>query len=348
MKNPIKKRKRQIAFNIEKKFIAKRKNLFFHTFMVIAFGIGCFVNLHGNNVFAEEFIFDDVKTGHKHFVAIQYLKNLQLIIGYKDNTFRPEQEINRAEAVNLIKRVFPQSIVINKDIPSFADVKSEDWFYDSVVEAWQNGLIKGYFDKLFHPEKTINIAESLKITLLRENQGLPEKVTVRPYEDVPIDIWFAPYAQVSKERTLFLESRNKKFLYPDAAMDRGFFAELLYRIIKSSQGSRFARATWYSDSLANNSTASGEPYDPKKYTAAHKTLPFGTRLLVTNMANGKNVEVKINDRGPYASGIDLDLSRSAFESIASASTGIITVEFRKIPETPAEILIPPKISEYGF
>ena len=71
-------------------------------------------------------------------------------------------------------------------------------------------------------------------------------------------------------------------------------------------------------------TASGEPFDPEALTAAHKTLPFNTRVRVTNPANGKSVIVRINDRGPYVDGRCLDLSRAAFRAIANLSQGILS------------------------
>lgn len=74
-------------------------------------------------------------------------------------------------------------------------------------------------------------------------------------------------------------------------------------------------------------TANGEQFDPEALTAAHKTLPFDTRVRVTNPSNGKSVVVRINDRGPYISGRCIDLSRAAFRSIASLGLGHITVEY---------------------
>jgi rare lipoprotein A len=71
-------------------------------------------------------------------------------------------------------------------------------------------------------------------------------------------------------------------------------------------------------------TASGEPFNPNALTAAHKTLPFNTRVRVTNPANGKSVVVRINDRGPYVGSRCLDLSRAAFAAIAPLGQGVIS------------------------
>ncbi|MFG2056448.1 septal ring lytic transglycosylase RlpA family protein [Micromonospora sp. NPDC048930] len=74
-------------------------------------------------------------------------------------------------------------------------------------------------------------------------------------------------------------------------------------------------------------TANGETFNPDALTAAHKTLPFNTRVRVTNPANGKSVIVRINDRGPYVDGRCLDLSRAAFAAIASTDLGEIDVRY---------------------
>jgi rare lipoprotein A len=74
-------------------------------------------------------------------------------------------------------------------------------------------------------------------------------------------------------------------------------------------------------------TANGERFNPDGITAAHRTLPFNTRVRVTNRANGKAVVVRINDRGPFAGGRCLDLSRGAFAAISSLSAGVLTVDY---------------------
>jgi len=70
-------------------------------------------------------------------------------------------------------------------------------------------------------------------------------------------------------------------------------------------------ASYYADSLDGNKTASGAPYDKDAMTAAHRTLPFGTKVKVTYLKTGKSVEVVINDRGPHVKGRIIDLSRAA-------------------------------------
>lgn len=75
-------------------------------------------------------------------------------------------------------------------------------------------------------------------------------------------------------------------------------------------------ASYYSDKLNGRKTASGQVFDNAKYTAAHKTLKFGTKVKVTNTVNNKSVIVTINDRGPFTKGREIDLTKKAFMEIA--------------------------------
>ena len=88
--------------------------------------------------------------------------------------------------------------------------------------------------------------------------------------------------------------------------------------------------SWYGGKFHGRKTASGEKYDKHELTAAHKSLPFGTKVKVTNIRNGKSVVVEINDRGPYAKSRVLDLSQAAFSEIGHTNTGVMQVEYEII------------------
>jgi len=84
-------------------------------------------------------------------------------------------------------------------------------------------------------------------------------------------------------------------------------------------------ASWYGHPYHGRAAANGEIYDMEKLTAAHRTLPFGTWVRVTNLTNDKSVEVRIIDRGPFAGGRIIDLSHAAAEAIEMAGPGIARV-----------------------
>lgn len=92
------------------------------------------------------------------------------------------------------------------------------------------------------------------------------------------------------------------------------------------------KASFYGDGDGTDGgpTASGERFNASAMTAAHKSLPLGTRIRVTNPANGKSVVVRINDRGPYIGGRCLDLSAGAFGAIGNKGSGTMTVSFQKV------------------
>jgi rare lipoprotein A len=92
---------------------------------------------------------------------------------------------------------------------------------------------------------------------------------------------------------------------------------------------RKAHASYYAEKFNGRRTASGKKYDSSKLTAAHKKLPFGTKVRVTNESNGKSVIVEITDRGPFVRGREIDLSRKAFMSIVgnkNSGMAIVTIE----------------------
>ena len=89
-------------------------------------------------------------------------------------------------------------------------------------------------------------------------------------------------------------------------------------------------ASFYGADLAGSATANGETFDPSAMTAAHKTLPFGTMVRVTNPANGASVTVRINDRGPFVPGRCLDLSTAAFDQIIGTGAGIGQVQWQVV------------------
>lgn len=93
-------------------------------------------------------------------------------------------------------------------------------------------------------------------------------------------------------------------------------------------------ASYYHPNLAGRKTANGEIYDPRKLTAAHKTLPFGTIVEVRSKKTGRSVVVRINDRGPFSKKRIIDLSNAAAEQMNMIRAGIIDVELRILSWPP--------------
>jgi rare lipoprotein A len=98
-------------------------------------------------------------------------------------------------------------------------------------------------------------------------------------------------------------------------------------------GLAHGKASWYGGRFHGRRTASGERFDKRALTAAHRTLPFGTRVRVTNLATGKSVVVRINDRGPFGQGRILDVSEAAARRLGMIRAGVVvvTVEVLRAP-----------------
>ncbi|WP_026126569.1 septal ring lytic transglycosylase RlpA family protein [Nocardiopsis xinjiangensis] len=88
------------------------------------------------------------------------------------------------------------------------------------------------------------------------------------------------------------------------------------------------QASFYGDGFHGSTTANGETFDTHAMTAAHKTLPFDTKVEVTNPTNGRSATVRINDRGPYIDGRCLDLSTAAFDQVIGTGAGVGTVQWQ--------------------
>src|SRR2546428_5489239 len=94
-------------------------------------------------------------------------------------------------------------------------------------------------------------------------------------------------------------------------------------------------ASWYGNPFHGRRTASGEVYDMGEMTAAHRTLPFNTWLIVENLDNRRTVEVRVNDRGPFAGSRILDLSYGAARLLGATGPGVIPIRLRVIGGSPA-------------
>ncbi len=128
-------------------------------------------------------------------------------------------------------------------------------------------------------------------------------------------IWISynhpPVVEQAKELSQQLIIRVKKFLNSDG---------------QKAVSEQTGIASWYGNPFHGRQTANGEIYDMNKLTAAHKKLPFNTKVRVTNLTNGKSVIVRINDRGPFVKGRIIDLSRKAARRIDMIGPGTAKVQ----------------------
>lgn len=284
--------------------------------------------------------FSDVDMEDMHYVAITYLEEQGIISGYEDGTFQAHEKVNRAEALKMLTLAgdfFTEDDLSKIDSGNFelenapfTDTPIEAWYIPYLAAAKEKGIIEGYEDGSFMPDQNINLVEALKIYLSSFDNIIFPNLSDYLFVDTPENAWFTPYTAYSAMRGM-LEINLENKIFPDQEVTRGYLAEIIYRKKKSGEGFDFGKATFYGANVQGSNTASGQTFDMNLLTAAHKTLPFNTIVRVTNLANGKTVDVKITDRGPYGPGRALDLSSGAFKQISDLWRGIINVQYEILP-----------------
>ncbi len=169
--------------------------------------------------------FSDVNSNHLNSLAITYLKQHNIVAGYLDGTFRPDQTINRAEMVKMIvagKQVNPDPMVYKNCFP---DVR-EEWYAVYICYAKEKGWIGGYPDGNFRPADLVNRAESLKIIMNAYGLLTAFGTGSSKYADVPTESWFASFVSAAEQLQL-LEERGE--FNPGRSITRANAAENIYR-----------------------------------------------------------------------------------------------------------------------
>lgn len=171
--------------------------------------------------------FSDVSDTHPNFQAIEFLKQFKVVNGYSDGTFRPDNKVNRSEALKMILLAGGVEIK-SADESTFKDVSKGVWFYDFVQTAVNKQIVSGYKDGSFKPDKPVNLAEALKMTFMSYNISKLPSNFENPYADVSKDAWFAAYASFTASKNI-TQPQDDGFLHPEKEITRAELAEILYR-----------------------------------------------------------------------------------------------------------------------
>ena len=143
-----------------------------------------------------------------------------------------------------------------------------------------------------------------------------------PAGDIPAPLRSDAAADEIKDAVPRAEPRSKYGNPPSYSV----YGKTYYVLASAENFRERGRASWYGRKFHGRRTSSGEPYDMYAMTAAHRTLPFGTRLRVTNPRTGASVVVRINDRGPFHGSRIIDVSRAAAEELGLVGRGHGLVE----------------------
>jgi len=172
--------------------------------------------------------FSDVPTTHQNAVAIKYLKANDIIGGYPDGTFKPENPVNRAELMKILVEGKIGKPDENQYKNCFPDVATQ-WFAPYVCYAKTAGWVQGYPDGKFKPEQTVNKVEALKMLINSQGIVTIETITSKPFSDVNTTDWFAKYVAKAKSMNI-LEETGSTF-GPSGGIKRAGISENLYRIL---------------------------------------------------------------------------------------------------------------------
>ena len=301
--------------------------------------------IFANTVSAVPDLYSDVPANHSYAPAIAYMTEQNFVQGYADGSFLPLQEINRVEALKMILNAAGISVNEPTDTPDitsaetslpFPDLGENAWYLPYVEKAFEMGVINGNSDGTFKPEATVNRAEALKMLILAMNlrSSLP---------NVADDYWYSAYIAYGTENALILPDMEGSYT-PEAPLTRGELSDIIFRQTSTSftGETEYGVASFYGKSFNGANTASGTALDTDGFMAAHKTLPFGTVVRITNLDTNLFVDVTIVDRGPYVEGRIIDLTPAAFEAIGSLGLGVLTVRLEVLNSLEIPVEVPAK------
>jgi len=269
-------------------------------------------------------IYSDVETHHIYAPAITHFTDTGLVSGYDNGSFGVDNEINRVEALKIIMEYWNVEAPSEEIELSFTDTEAGAWYEESLKKALSLEIVSGYPDGSFLPDATVNRVEALKMILISGGMNIPSS------DD---EFWYAGYLDYAIDNALLTSTASGDY-DPDALLTRGEFLDLLYRLENNpyTGEDEYGVASYYGYSFDGANTASGVPLEAYGYMAAHKTLPFGTWVRVTNLANNESVDVEIVDRGPYIEGRIIDLTPGSFEEIGWLGSGILNVRIEILAE----------------
>lgn len=221
-----------------------------------------------------------------------------------------EISVSRRDGFLLIWEGIRRDIDPHRESP-FADVPAESEGGHIITYAKARGILDDA--ELFRPEDPLLLGDAA-LWLLRTRNV--DDLSAMALEDLPDLLSRYPFVEQERDLGTPVQSRDD-LLTLAGALDR-FLAEAVHEV------------SLYSEKFHGKGTAFGELFDMNALTAAHRTFPANTLVKVTNVENGRNVIVRINDRGPFIEGRDMDLSLEAFTRIAERSRGVIDARFERL------------------
>ncbi len=275
--------------------------------------------------------FTDIETGAWY---VDYLKEAvirRLVTGYTDNTIKPNKTVTKAEFYTLLYRLVPEDLKQIQDSPLAKDLNQNDWYFKGLQFALTQEINNTDSEGNINPMRELNrghVAEFLNAYL----KWLIKKITpvtpapTRPTA-TPTTTQQSPFDPTSQSASSDGASNDNTSNNNEDTSSQSNPINLSKLEVGQTE---FGDASFYNDIFEGRLTANGEIFSQEKLMAAHKTLPFGSVVNVTNRQNQKSINVTISDRGPFREGRILDLSKTAFSSIADLNSGVANVTLKLV------------------
>ncbi len=260
--------------------------------------------------------FSDVPDLNPHKAAIESLTAAGVLTGYPDGSFKPDQDVNRAEALKIILVGLGIDTTASEG-SNFSDVKSSDWFDPYVATGVKLGIVKGYDDGTFKPQQTVNRAEATKMALLAAERSL-NKPSENPFPDVSTDAWFASVALEAKTTNIVPPQFDGDW-HPETLLSRAKISELVYRLreVKASGAAFEESKNWLVKDFATVDLKMKVPFSWGTKTDGVGAIwlldaensqfsmlspyPNGATLLMTRFSNGAGLSQKAMFNSLHAS-----------------------------------------------
>ncbi|KKP37456.1 MAG: hypothetical protein UR28_C0030G0013 [Candidatus Peregrinibacteria bacterium GW2011_GWF2_33_10] len=286
--------------------------------------------------------FFDLPADHRNKAAIEYLQAKNIVKGYEDGLVRPDQDINRAEALKVmleavdldgngaLAHVAPEAGAA----VAFGDVTESDWFYDYIKRSFNAGIVKGYDDNTFKPASTVNLAEALKMIILTFDVSV--SVPTEGQE------WYQPYLTAAFDRNL-IELQADGLSHPEKTLSRGELFEIIYRAmyIRENHLSAFdVSLNWPTLEMARLNFQVKYPFDfqiiknDHDVTIWHQDKTNNQMYYLSQSPLGAYMQLVLNGNQDNVSSTDLfkSLSNNCLDNCKQTMNGDIPT-FVKINET---------------
>lgn len=228
-----------------------------------------------------------------------------------------EEPVTRRDGFLLLWEAIKRPAFDSRETP-YADVPKGSIGFKEITYGKARGLLRDAGE--FFPDAPLNLSDALIMMLRTRNVGNPDDITA---DSLPV--WLKKYPLGD-----FVDPTTGA---NGTLVDRKIDAEELRSLMRKFDDllvKEDHEVSLYAEKWHGKGTAFGESFDMNALTAAHRTYPHNTIVKVTNIANGKSVIVRINDRGPFIEGRDMDLSLASFTTIAERSKGKIRATFERL------------------